>query len=106
MGFIAILQNVTKVYHEECGCSRSVTIEPVGWRFKDVITLNKDQYRSIVDVKTFLVDNLRQKCDIIPQLVRINIDFVNSPADENPKRTSATAEGKKRATARVAKAYG
>lgn len=44
-----------------------------------------------------------QTVSYIPQ---INIDCMDSPADLNPKGTSVTAEGKKRTSASVAKAYG
>lgn len=36
----------------------------------------------------------------------MSVDCMNSPADVNPKGTSATAEGKKRTSVSVAKAYG
>lgn len=36
----------------------------------------------------------------------ITLDCLNSPADENPKGTSATAEGRKRASVSAAMAYG
>lgn len=39
-------------------------------------------------------------------IVKIDIDSIDSPADVNPKGTSATAEGKKRTSASVAKDYG
>lgn len=53
-----------------------------------------------------ITDGLCQDGQIVPYILRINIDCLNSPADLNPKGTSVTAEGKKRTSASIAKAYG
>lgn len=53
-----------------------------------------------------ITDKLCQDGQIAPYILRINKDCINSPAEVNPKGTSVTAEGKKRTSASVAKAYG
>lgn len=53
-----------------------------------------------------MIDNQYRIGQIKPQIARINIDCMVSPADVNPKGTSTTAEGKKRTSASAAKPYG
>lgn len=53
-----------------------------------------------------ITDKLCQDGQIATYILRINKDCINSPAEVNPKGTSVTAEGKKRTSASVAKAYG
>lgn len=55
---------------------------------------------------TSIVVYTPQHCQIVTQITRITLDYVNSPADVNPKGTSTTAEGKKRASGSAAKDYG
>ncbi len=53
-----------------------------------------------------MIDKPYQDGEITTKIMRIDIDCIDSPADVNPKGTSLTAEGKKRTSASVAKAYG
>lgn len=53
-----------------------------------------------------MVGNTRLDGEKVPLIVLMNIDCIDSPADVNPKGTSATAEGKKRTSVAAEEHYG